>query len=37
MLIWLTGNLPPSPDQAGQYQGRIYNVVLRGNTASGSS
>ncbi len=37
VLIWLTGNLPPNPDQPGQYQGRIYNVVLRGTAASGSS
>ena len=37
VLIWLTGNLPPNPDQPGQYQGRIYNVVMRGSAASGSS
>jgi serine/threonine protein kinase len=37
VLIWLTGNLPPNPDQSGQYQGRIYNVVMRGSAASGSS
>jgi hypothetical protein len=37
VLIWLTGNLPPDPDQAGQYQGRIYNVVVRGSAASGTS
>jgi hypothetical protein len=36
VLIWLSGNLPPDPDQPGQYQGRIYNVVVRG-TASGNS
>ena len=30
VLIWLTGNLPADPDQPGQYQGRIYNVVVRG-------
>ncbi len=37
VLIWLTGNLPPNPDQPGQYQGRIYNVAVRGGAASGSS
>jgi hypothetical protein len=37
VLIWLTGNLPPDPNQPGQYQGRIYNVVVRGNAASGNS
>jgi hypothetical protein len=37
VLIWLSGNLPPDPDQAGQYQGRIYNVVVRGSTAAGNS
>ncbi|MGH3296913.1 MAG: protein kinase family protein [Trebonia sp.] len=37
VLIWLTGNLPPDPDQPGQYQGRIYNVVVRGSAASGNS
>jgi hypothetical protein len=37
VLIWLTGNLPPDPDQSGQYQGRIYNVVVRGTAASGNS
>ena len=36
VLIWLSGNLPPDPDQPGQFQGRIYNVVVRG-TASGNS
>jgi hypothetical protein len=36
VLIWLTGNLPPDPDQPGQYQGRIYNVVVHGS-ASGNS
>jgi hypothetical protein len=36
VLIWLSGNLPPDPDQPGQYQGRIYNVVVRGS-ASGNS
>jgi hypothetical protein len=30
VLVWLTGNLPADPDQPGQYQGRIYNVVVRG-------
>jgi hypothetical protein len=34
VLIWLTGNLPADPDQPGQYQGRIYNVVVRGGAAS---
>jgi hypothetical protein len=37
VLIWLTGNLPPDPDQPGQYQGRIYNVVVRGSAVSGNS
>ena len=37
VLIWLTGNLPPDPDQPGQYQGRIYNVVVHGSAASGNS
>jgi hypothetical protein len=37
VLIWLTGNLPADPDQTGQYQGRIYNVVVRGNAVSGNS
>jgi hypothetical protein len=37
VLIWLTGNLPPDPDQPGQYQGRIYNVVVRGTAVSGNS
>jgi serine/threonine protein kinase len=37
VLIWLTGNLPADPDQPGQYQGRIYNVVVRGNAVSGNS
>jgi serine/threonine protein kinase len=37
VLIWLTGNLPPDPDQSGHYQGRIYNVVVRGSAASGNS
>jgi hypothetical protein len=37
VLIWLTGNLPADPDQPGLYQGRIYNVVVRGNAVSGNS
>jgi hypothetical protein len=37
VLVWLTGNLPPDPSQGGHYQGRVYNVTLRGSTASGSS
>ena len=37
VLVWLTGNLPPNPDQPGEYQGRVYNVVMRGDAASGSS
>jgi serine/threonine protein kinase len=37
VLVWLTGNLPADPDQSGQYQGRIYNVALRGSDASGTS
>ena len=37
VLIWLSGNLPPDPDAPGQYQGRIYNVVVRGSAASGNS
>ena len=37
VLIWLTGNLPADPDQAGQYQGRIYNVAVRGSVVSGNS
>ena len=37
VLIWLTGNLPPDPDQPGHYQARIYNVVVRGSAASGNS
>jgi serine/threonine protein kinase len=35
VLVWITGNLPANPDQPGQYQGRIYNVALRGD-ASGT-
>jgi len=34
VLIWLTGTLPPNPDKSGTYQGRIYNVVVRGTAAS---
>jgi len=37
VLVWLTGNLPANPDQPGQYQGRIYNIAVRGAAASGSS
>jgi hypothetical protein len=37
VLIWLTGNLPADPDQPGQYQGRIYNVAVRGSVVSGNS
>ena len=37
VLIWITGNLPRDPDQPGQYQGRIYNVVVRGSSVSGNS
>jgi len=37
VLIWLTGNLPAVPGQTGSYQGRIYNVVVRGSDASGTS
>jgi hypothetical protein len=37
VLVWLTGNLPSNPDSPGEYQGRIYNVVMRGDAASGSS
>jgi hypothetical protein len=37
VLIWITGNLPPDPDQPGQYQGRIYNVVVRGSSVAGTS
>jgi hypothetical protein len=36
VLVWLTGNLPANPDEPGQYQGRIYNVALRGSDASGT-
>jgi hypothetical protein len=31
VLIWLTGSLPADPDQPGSYQGRIYNVAIRGS------
>jgi serine/threonine protein kinase len=34
VLVWLTGNLPANPDSPGQYQGRIYNVALRGSNTS---
>jgi hypothetical protein len=34
VLVWLTGDLPVNPDQQGTYQGRIYNVVVRGTTVS---
>lgn len=37
VLIWLTGTLPPNPDKSATYQGRIYNVVVRGSDASGTS
>ncbi len=36
VLIWLTGYLPADPDQPGQYQGRIYKVVVRGSVAGNS-
>jgi hypothetical protein len=31
VLVWLTGSLPKDPDDSGSYQGRIYNVVIRGS------
>jgi hypothetical protein len=34
VLIWLTGNLPPVPNQPNSYQGRIYNVVVHGTAVS---
>jgi serine/threonine protein kinase len=37
VLVWLTGNLPADPNHPGQYKGFIYNVVIRGGDASGSS
>jgi hypothetical protein len=37
VLVWLTGNLPADPDLSGHFQGRIYNVALRGSDASGTS
>lgn len=37
VLIWLTGDLPPSQDHPGSFQGRIYNVAIRGSAASGNS
>ena len=36
VLIWLTGNLPAMPDSTGQYQARIYNVVVRGAAVANS-
>lgn len=36
VLIWLKGNLPAMPGQSGQYQARIYNVVVRGSDVSGT-
>jgi hypothetical protein len=36
VLIWLTGNLPADPDQSGQYQGRIYDVVMHGTAVPGN-
>jgi hypothetical protein len=36
VLIWLTGDLPPDPNQSGHFQGRIYNVVVRGSAAGSS-
>jgi hypothetical protein len=36
VLIWLTGNLPADPDQPNSFQGRIYNVVVRGSASSGN-
>jgi hypothetical protein len=36
VLVWLTGNLPPDPDQPGHFQGRVYNVVVRGSAAGSS-
>ena len=35
VLIWLTGKLPPDPNQPGYYQARIYNVVTRGTEVTG--
>jgi serine/threonine protein kinase len=37
VLIWLTGKLPPMQGQQGRYQALIYNVVIRGNAASGAA
>jgi hypothetical protein len=31
VLVWLTGSLPPDPGQSGSYQGRVYNVAIRGS------
>ena len=36
VLIWLTGDLPAMPGSPGQYQARIYNVVVRGATVANS-
>lgn len=36
VLIWLTGNLPPDPQSSGNYQARIYNVVIRGSNVPGT-
>ncbi len=36
VLIWLTGNLPAMPGSPGQYQARIYNVVVRGSAVANS-
>ena len=36
VLVWLTGNLPANPDQKGTFQGRIYNVAVRGAAVSGT-
>ena len=36
VLIWLTGDLPPMPGSPGQYQARIYNVVVRGSAVANS-
>ena len=36
VLIWLTGDLPAMPDSPGQYQARIYNVVVRGSAVANS-
>jgi hypothetical protein len=36
VVVWLTGNLPANPDQSGQFQGRVYNIVIRGSAAGSS-